>query len=362
MSKYKFEIDLESDSTHAKIISLVGKKKSVLDIGCAGGDVAGVLRQKFDCKVCGLERDQKNADLAAEVCDRVVTVDVESADLATHFEPEEFDVLLFADVLEHLVDPKAALSKLLPFCKEYVVISVPNVSHASILYELLNGDFKYRELGLLDATHLRFFTKKTIVDLLEECGLTIDTILRTRITPSQTELETDLSSFPSEIQNFIAAQPESDTYQYVIRARKSSDGFVREPVEADTTYFSLEREVRDLQEEVTLLRGQIEKKDQTISWYESKLREEQVVHYTHRKNQEELDKLQADIQQLQLEHDAIEEDRDRCAAHAERLSNSSPEALPGILGRPLKALILLWSKASGGNVASGKVVKTQIST
>src|SRR5207248_2616993 len=93
--------------------------------------------------------------------------DAEELDLETELGGERFDAILFADVLEHLRDPAALLKRVRPLVAEngVVIASIPNVAHASVRLALLGGSFRYREWGLLDETHLRFFTRHGVEDL-----------------------------------------------------------------------------------------------------------------------------------------------------------------------------------------------------
>src|SRR5581483_1728689 len=147
-------------------------------------------------------------------------------DLAAALGESRFDVVVCADVLEHLRDPARVLAALPPLLAPggYLVASVPNVAHASVVAELLQGRFPYRPQGLLDDTHVRFFTREAIERCLEAAGWVIDHLERVRVEPEQTEFRTDLGRFPPEVARQLLAGEESRTYQFVLRARPAPDG------------------------------------------------------------------------------------------------------------------------------------------
>ena len=160
-------------STHSKIVSLVPPATRVLEFGCATGYMSEVLKNRLGCTVVGIEIDRDAAALAEQHTERVIVGDAEKIDYAAELAGEEFDVVLFADVLEHLKEPADVLRRVRPFVAEngVVVASIPNIAHASVRLALLGGEFRYREWGLLDDTHLRFFTRASIQDLFEETRL-----------------------------------------------------------------------------------------------------------------------------------------------------------------------------------------------
>ncbi|MDD2941669.1 MAG: methyltransferase domain-containing protein [bacterium] len=224
MSKYaKFKIDLDNhESTHTRIINLVGEGKEVLDLGCASGYISQVLKEQRGCIVTGVEMDPEDAEEARKYCREVIVENLETIDFSKYFREDQFDVALFADVLEHLRNPEEVLTRLQPYVREAVVISVPNITHSSVIYEMLSGKFDYRSLGLLDSTHVHFFTRDSISDLVDNSGFIIEEFQVTAIPPERTEFNTDLSQYPDAVRNYIAALPASLDYQYVFRAQKKS--------------------------------------------------------------------------------------------------------------------------------------------
>ncbi len=146
--------------------------------------------------------------------------DIETMDLAEAFGDDRFDVIVFGDVLEHLRDPLAVLRKakaLLPD-RGSVVASIPNIAHGSVRLALLAGRFDYQDLGLLDSTHVRFFTRSSIEDLFREAGMVPIDVRRTTAGFFDTPVPVTESEFSPEVVDAVLADPESSTYQFVLRA------------------------------------------------------------------------------------------------------------------------------------------------
>ena len=218
--KYEAEIDLRNVNTsHALLVELIGPDRRVLDVGCATGYLGRVLKQR-GCRVSGVELDPEAAEAAEQVLDTVLVGDVQSLDLVGHFGKESFDVVVFGDVLEHVADPGAVLRKVLPLLSEWgsVVASVPNVAHGAVRLALLSGRFDYRPLGLLDSTHLRFFTRESLHHLFRESGLVPVDMRRTTAGVFETEVQVRRDDFEQSVVDAVEGDPESSTYQFVLRA------------------------------------------------------------------------------------------------------------------------------------------------
>jgi 2-polyprenyl-3-methyl-5-hydroxy-6-metoxy-1,4-benzoquinol methylase len=143
----------------------------VLDVGCAGGSLAQCLGKVRGCRVTGVERDPRLAARARPYCDKIHVGDVESGKVLAKIKGP-FDAVVFADVLEHLRDPEAALSAAARFLRNdgHVYVSVPNVANWRVRLGLLAGRFAYSDTGILDRTHLHLFTRRSALDMLRGCG------------------------------------------------------------------------------------------------------------------------------------------------------------------------------------------------
>ena len=124
----------------------------------------------------GIERDPKATAVALERMDRVIVADfTDGAELAKELGDARFDVIMFSDVLEHTVDPGGVLSGFLDYLSDdgRIVVSVPNVANWVTRFGLLFGRFTYTATGVLDRTHLRFFTRRSAIELVRGCGLEV---------------------------------------------------------------------------------------------------------------------------------------------------------------------------------------------
>jgi 2-polyprenyl-3-methyl-5-hydroxy-6-metoxy-1,4-benzoquinol methylase len=239
--RYDAQLDPDDDNTsHALVLELVGTGKRVLDVGCATGYLAEALGSRGN-KVSGVEIDAAAAEEARPYLERLVVGDLERIDLGVELAGERFDVVVFADVLEHLRDPVATLRQAKAILGEggYVVLSIPNIAHGSVRFALLEGQFQYRSLGLLDGTHLRFFTRESLEELLSEAGFVAVDVRRTTASPFQTEIPLSPSDFPDDVITRVAADPDSTTYQFVLTATPQSPAGLTEA----ETLASMDREL-----------------------------------------------------------------------------------------------------------------------
>ena len=226
MFQYDTTIDPAAENTsHRLLLDLVGNDKSVLDLGCATGYLGEALAER-GCHVTGVEYVEEAAEQARQLLDRVVVGDLNTLDLVAEFGPGSFDVLVFGDVLEHLPDParvlRGAVQLLTPGGS--VVISIPNITHGSIRLAILQGRWQYTETGLLDRTHIRFFTRQSLLDLVTGAGLVAVDVRRTTADPLGVEVEIDPAALPPGLVDWVRDQPDAMTYQFVLRAvRDDSD-------------------------------------------------------------------------------------------------------------------------------------------
>jgi O-antigen biosynthesis protein len=257
ISKYT-SYDESPGSAHELVVGLVPRQARVLEFGCATGYMSEVLRARLDCAVTGVEISPEAAAVAADRCDQVIVGDAEELDFDELLGDERFDAVLFADVLEHLRDPGALLRRVRPFVADegVVIASVPNVAHASVRLALLGGEFRYRETGLLDEAHIRFFTRDSIQDLFEESGFAITNWLRRRIDLKDAEIEVP-RHLPEDVRTWAAsADPEATTYQFVVRAAPSGDA--RELA-------ARRKEARGVRDELAAAREELEHEKATVT-------------------------------------------------------------------------------------------------
>lgn len=155
------------------LMSMIPQGSRVLDIGCGTGSISGMIRDLRRADVLGIEPHPERAKKAESEGIKVIQ-GVYSPDVPVKY--GKFDVVLFADVLEHLTDPAETLeqakSALTPDGR--ILASIPNVAHWSVRLRLLAGKFDYEPTGIMDATHLRWFTRKSVRRLFDGAGYDIE--------------------------------------------------------------------------------------------------------------------------------------------------------------------------------------------
>ena len=175
MNKYSQEIDInDSETTQAKLINLTGKNKHVLEFGCANGRMSKYLKEN-SCKVTGVEIDKQSAEAAKTFCEKVIVGDIEDGSSLKQIKIK-YDVIIFGDVLEHLKDPKSALSSVSDLLdkKGYILVSLPNFAYFTVRKDIMMGKFEYNEKGgIVDTGHIRFFTLATAKKMFTDCGYKI---------------------------------------------------------------------------------------------------------------------------------------------------------------------------------------------
>lgn len=171
--KYTDTINLDARTSHGLLFKLVGNGERVLEFGSGAGFFAEALRDRLSCSVTGVEISEEAAKEARTRMERVICADAEGTAWEEALAGEQFDTLVFSDLLEHLKDPAAFLRRTLPYLKENgkILFSVPNIAHVDVLTSMIDGRFDYTEKGLLDNTHLRFFAKKNLPAFFESAGL-----------------------------------------------------------------------------------------------------------------------------------------------------------------------------------------------
>jgi 2-polyprenyl-3-methyl-5-hydroxy-6-metoxy-1,4-benzoquinol methylase len=207
------------NNVHAITLRFVGSTKRVLEIGCASGHVTRALVAQGNT-VVGVEVDPEAAKTAGEHAERVVVGDVEDMDLDLELGDDHFDVVVLGDVLEHLRDPLPVLrsARRLLAPRGFVVISLPNVAHVDVRLMLMSGRWDYRDLGLLDRTHLRFFTRASARRLVADAGLAVVDVDRVVVPAFATELAVDPGIAPADVVDRMLEDPDAETYQFVIKA------------------------------------------------------------------------------------------------------------------------------------------------
>lgn len=202
--------------------------ENVLEIGCGTGATGKLIKQKMpDVIYTGIEIDETAANMARERIDNVITGNVENIDLSSFgFERQSFDLIICADILEHLYDPWKVLNMLLGYLKQggSIIASIPNVQNIFLIKDLIEGNWTYSQYGLLDSTHIRFFTWKEIEKLFQRAGFKIkkyQTFIQQEIEAEAWPQDIDMGSF------IVKEVTENEAvmlfaFQYLVLAKKDN--------------------------------------------------------------------------------------------------------------------------------------------
>ncbi len=170
-----FELYFQNER-HEMLQYIPQKSYTILDVGCGGGSFGQLLKEQRPVEIWGVEMNEHAAAVAAQRLDRVVCG---AFDSSLNLPTQSFDCIVFNDVLEHLVDPFAALtySKELLRAGGVIVASIPNVRYFDNIWNLLVcKDWQYSDYGILDRTHLRFFTRRSILSTFDALGYWVECI------------------------------------------------------------------------------------------------------------------------------------------------------------------------------------------
>ena len=234
-------------SSHDRILNALrheNRPLRILDAGTAAGYLGKIWR-KSGYYVAGIEFDAATAEKAREHYDVFEVADIERYPFS---ERDEFDYIIFADVLEHLRDPAAVLRRCLPALKESgkIVVSVPNIANWIIRLGLLFGKFDYMDRGILDRTHLRFFTLRSLKQLMNEVSCEVLEAIPTPL-PVQLVLPFTASGFFAPLHEAHYALTRSwktlFAYQFVVVAAPCHPNASRESEKTSAGEFQAEKEL-----------------------------------------------------------------------------------------------------------------------
>jgi 2-polyprenyl-3-methyl-5-hydroxy-6-metoxy-1,4-benzoquinol methylase len=226
MADYEYTFDpTAANDTAASVYRLARRGGSrILDLGSGPAIISAHLAANDSKEVTCVDASSDSLAAArARGIDKTIVADLADSAWADQLADEQFDVIILADVLEHLINPRQLVQTIadrrLLAPGGQLVISIPNAGHEAIVAELVRGRFTYQDTGLLDSTHLRFFTLDTLRALLESTGYFITQIERTHRTAEQTSLSVHDATLPTELRDrILQAAPEAQTYQFIVRA------------------------------------------------------------------------------------------------------------------------------------------------
>lgn len=222
--KYDYDFDPTDESTAARVCRLVGANQKVLELGCAAGAMTKVMKHHYQCELTVVEYDAAAAESARPYATELIVGNLDEPDCLAdlHRKGSRFNAIVMADVLEHLRNPEAVLQGVLPLLhpEGHVVVSVPNIANGGVIAALWCDAFDYAETGLLDKTHIHFFTATTLRAMLERAGLVIDTVEYVNAGAWHPEFAYYWERIPTELHQLLEQHQPAQAFQIVMRARK----------------------------------------------------------------------------------------------------------------------------------------------
>ena len=228
MTKYNFELDFKKENSLSIIIGFIKKGSKILEFGPANGRLTKYLKNEMNCEIDIVEIDEtsgKEASLYARkslIGEKFGNIDNEL--WVDELENEKYDYIIFADVLEHLKNPVRILSLAKEFLKlnGSICFSIPNLAHNSVIIDLFNNKFNYTEIGLLDKTHISFFTYESIKKMVEKNDLTIteERVVYGKV--GDIEIQNYYDEVPYEVAEALKERDYAEVYQYVFKLNKKN--------------------------------------------------------------------------------------------------------------------------------------------
>lgn len=255
-------------SPHHLILGLVPEGARVLDVGSGPGFLAVQLRAK-GCHVTCVEKNEEALAEAKSRCDQAHQLDIGIRGWSKQVEGP-FDAIIMADVLEHVADAHGLLSEIRPLLTEggSLLLSVPNVAHGAVRLPLLLGDWQYESQGLLDETHLRFFTLESLKSTLARSGYSITVVERVfrETHPGLIGTTSARLGIPGSRLSDILRETEGETFQLVVSAEKATQvadfavtraGTVASSLAMAGKIAQLEAQNKELQRQVAQLQREV---------------------------------------------------------------------------------------------------------
>jgi 2-polyprenyl-3-methyl-5-hydroxy-6-metoxy-1,4-benzoquinol methylase len=268
----------DENNSWSIIIDLINEDETILDIGCSSGNFGAEIIKRKKCIVDGIDIDSKDVKLAKGKLRRALLLNIETDPL----DPitDKYDAILMVDVIEHLVHPVGTLKRIASLLKPggRLLFSVPNMAHVSVRLDLLQGDLDYRKVGLLDDTHLHFYTEKTLLRVLSSAGYSVEKALSTTITYPKPLLETKLNEVGLKATPEFSANlsnTKGNVYQFVGDARptkavpKKQSFPNKNPHEIH--FKQVEKAINDQTKHIHHLESEIKNRDEQIQQLHSRL-------------------------------------------------------------------------------------------
>lgn len=218
---YRREIDMAQRSSLSVLASLITPRSRVLDLGTGSGALGRHLHTARECCVDGVTLNAAEHTAASPWYRQLEQLDLEDGTWPARFAGQLYDFVVCADVLEHLRQPERVLRA----CRKLLapngrlLVSLPNVAYAGMVASLMHGEWRYGTEGLLDHTHLRFYTRKSFTRFLQSEGWRVDRVDAIDLTWYYTEFWTPFDHLPPAVARYLLAQQDASAYQLVFAAQ-----------------------------------------------------------------------------------------------------------------------------------------------
>lgn len=221
MGKYNFSLDMNTRNSLSVILNYIKKNSRILEFGCANGRMTRYMKEVLNCEIDIVEIDYdaglEAAKYANQKCLGNIEGNIENYYWYDVLNENRYDFIIFADVLEHLYYPARVLRICSNLLKNEgkILISVPNIAHNSIIIGLINDKFTYTDVGLLDNTHIRFFTEESFLSMIDNIGLVVVSEEAINAEVGNIEVTTDYSMISKNLQRELKNREKGNIYQYI---------------------------------------------------------------------------------------------------------------------------------------------------
>lgn len=220
--RYVKRVSANPEMSHNKLLARIRPESEVLEFGPASGAMTEVLAEGLQCSVSIVEIDEKCFEHAMNFAVDGICSDIESLEWENKFAGKKFDYVIFADVLEHLRNPRGILEQVRKFIKEdgSVLISVPNIAHNSVIIQLLKNHFIYQSTGILDLTHIHHFTFSELQTTCMEAGYAVTYMDAVYIAVGKNEFPDTYADIDPMIAAALKQRPLGEVYQHIVEIKR----------------------------------------------------------------------------------------------------------------------------------------------